>query len=51
MVVVQALQKILASGELEFSEAAFFVVRDVLQEAADELRQQVYLSRRASQYG
>jgi hypothetical protein len=47
LVVVQALQKCLESGEMGFSEAAFFVVRDVLREAAAELRQQVYLSRRA----
>ena len=47
LVVVQTLQKILESGEMGFTEAAYFVVRDVLREAADELRQQVYLSRRA----
>lgn len=45
LAVVTELQKILASEQLGLSEAAFFVVRDVLQEASDELRQQVYLSR------
>ena len=33
------------AGEMEFSEAAFFQVRDVLREANAELRQQVYLNR------
>ncbi len=45
MVVVKALEQLLENGEMAFSEAAFFVVRDVLREASDELRQQVYLSR------
>jgi hypothetical protein len=45
LAVVTELQKILTSEQLGLSEAAFFVVRDVLQEASDELRQQVYLSR------
>lgn len=48
LMVVEALQHILESQEMEFSEAAYFVVRDVLREAADELRQQVYLSRVAA---
>ena len=45
LVVVQALQDLLDHGNMEFSEAAYFQVRDTLREAADELRQQVYLSR------
>jgi hypothetical protein len=45
LAVVTELQKILSSEQLNLSEAAYFVVRDVLQEASDELRQQVYLSR------
>ena len=45
LVVTQALQAILETGELDFSEAAYFTVRDVLREAASELRQQVYLNR------
>ncbi len=45
LVVVQALQQLLTSGEMNFTEAVYFVLRDVLQETADDLRQQVYLSR------
>lgn len=45
LVVVETLQHILANNEMGFTEAAFFAVRDVLQQAADELRQQVYLAR------
>lgn len=45
LVVVQSLQAMLEDGEMGFSEAAYFVVRDVLREAGDELRQQVYLNR------
>lgn len=45
LVVVQALQQILTSGEMNFTEAVYFVLRDVLQETADDLRQQVYLNR------
>lgn len=45
LAVVTELQKILTSDQLNLSEAAYFVARDVLQEASDELRQQVYLSR------
>jgi hypothetical protein len=45
LVVTQALQAILERGELDFTEAAYFTVRDVLREAASELRQQVYLNR------
>lgn len=43
--VVSALQDILTTGEMEFSEAAFFEVRDTLRAAADDLRQQVTLNR------
>ncbi|MEA3335502.1 MAG: hypothetical protein U9R25_06290 [Chloroflexota bacterium] len=43
--VVQTMQTMLESGEMAFSEAAYFNVRDVLREASDELRQQVYLNR------
>lgn len=45
LVVVEALQDILEHGDMQFSEAAYFQVRDTLREAADELRQQVYLNR------
>jgi hypothetical protein len=45
LVVVQALQELLDHGDMQFSEAAYFQVRDTLREAADELRQQVYLNR------
>lgn len=48
LVVVQALQELLESGDMGFSEAAYFVARDVLRETADDLRQQVYLNRRAA---
>lgn len=48
LVVVQALQRILETGEMDFTEAAYFVVRDVLREAAAELRQQVYLARHSA---
>ncbi len=45
LVVVQALQDLLDHGDMQFSEAAYFQARDTLREAADELRQQVYLNR------
>jgi hypothetical protein len=45
LVVVQALQDLLEHGDMQFSEAAYFQARDTLREAADELRQQVYLNR------
>lgn len=45
LVVVEALQEILEHGDMQFTEAAYFQVRDTLREAADELRQQVYLNR------
>ncbi len=45
LVVVEALQDILEHGDMQFSEAAYFQARDTLREAADELRQQVYLNR------
>ena len=45
LVVVEALQYLLDHGDMQFSEAAYFQARDTLREAADELRQQVYLNR------
>lgn len=45
LVVVEALQHLLDHGDMQFSEAAYFQARDTLREAADELRQQVYLNR------
>lgn len=45
LVVVEALQDLLEHGDMQFSEAAYFQVRDTLREAAEELRQQVYLNR------
>ncbi len=45
LTVVTALQEILAGGEMEFTEAAYFDVRDTLRAAADDLRQQVTLNR------
>ncbi len=45
LVVVEALQDLLEHGDMQFSEAAYFQVRNTLREAADELRQQVYLNR------
>lgn len=45
LVVVEALQAILEHDDMQFSEAAYFQARDTLREAADELRQQVYLNR------
>lgn len=45
LVVVEALQDLLEHGDMQFSEAAYFQARDTLREAADELRQQVYLNR------
>jgi hypothetical protein len=43
LVVVEALESLL--DREEFTEAAYFAVRDVLREAAAELRQQVFLNR------
>ncbi|MCS6844990.1 MAG: hypothetical protein NZ528_11830 [Caldilineales bacterium] len=40
LAVVEALQEILAGGEMGFTEAAFFQVRDLLQETAADLRLQ-----------
>lgn len=40
LAVVEALQQLLAGGEMGFTEAAFFQVRDLLQETAADLRQQ-----------
>ncbi|HNS03309.1 MAG TPA: hypothetical protein PKM78_13135 [Anaerolineae bacterium] len=45
LVVVEALQHLLDQGDMQFSEATWFQVRDILRAAADELRQQVYLNR------
>lgn len=45
LVVVEALQDLLEHGDMQFTEAAYFQVRDTLRQAADELRQQVYLNR------
>lgn len=45
LVVVEALQHLLDHGDMQFSEAAWFQARDTLRQAADELRQQVYLNR------
>lgn len=45
LLVVEKMQAMMQAGEMEFSEAAFFQVRDVLREANAELRQQVYLNR------
>jgi hypothetical protein len=43
LVVVEALESLL--DQEQFTEAAYFAVRDVLREAAAELRQQVSLNR------
>ena len=43
LVVVEALEGML--DQEQFTEAAYFVVRDVLRDAAAELRQQVFLNR------
>jgi hypothetical protein len=45
LVVVEALQELLDHGDMQFSEAAYFQARDTLRQAADELRQQVWLNR------
>lgn len=45
LLVVEKLQAMLQADELDFSEAVFFQVRDLLREANAELRQQVYLNR------
>ncbi len=42
--VVQALQGILTSDALQLSEAVYFQVKELLDEAAAELRQQVFLA-------
>lgn len=47
LAVVEAMQELLESGEMQFTEAAYFAARDTLRSAADELRQQVYLNRNA----
>jgi hypothetical protein len=39
------MQYNLEYGDMQFSEAAYFQARDILRQAADELRQQVYLNR------
>lgn len=45
LAVVETLQEMLARNEMGFTEAAYFAARDVLQQAAEELRQQIYLAR------
>jgi hypothetical protein len=42
--VVETLEKILLSQEMQFSEAAFFQVKENLQIAHEELRQQIHLA-------
>jgi len=44
--VVDALEKILMVGDMEFTEAAFFQVKENLQRARHELRQQIDLAHR-----
>jgi hypothetical protein len=44
--VVDALDRLLTSGQVEFSEAAFFQVRENLEAARRELRQQIDLAHR-----
>jgi hypothetical protein len=44
--VVDALDQVLAQGDLEFSEAAFFQVKENLQAARRELREQIDLAHR-----
>lgn len=40
LAVVEAMQRLLASGEMGFTEAAFFQLRDLLEETAADLRLQ-----------
>lgn len=42
--VVETLEKILLSQEMEFTEAAYFQVKENLATARKELRQQIYLA-------
>lgn len=44
--IVEALEALLVSGEMEFSEAAFFQVKENLAIARRELRQQIDLAHR-----
>jgi hypothetical protein len=44
LVVVETLQELLDHGDMQFSEAVYFQVRDALRQASDELRQQVWLN-------
>lgn len=44
--VVDALEALLMSGDLEFTEAAFFQAKENLQDARRELRQQIDLAHR-----
>lgn len=44
--VVDALEQLLMSGEMDFTEAAFFQVKENLQNARRELRQQIDLAHR-----
>ena len=48
LAVVDRMLEMLEAGDLGFTEAAFFQVRDMLREANSELRQQVYLNRKQS---
>lgn len=42
--VVETLEKMLQSQEMQFSEAAYFQVKENLQSARQELRQQIHLA-------
>lgn len=42
--VVETLEEMLLSGRMEFSEAAFFQVKEHLEAARRELRQQIHLA-------
>jgi hypothetical protein len=44
--VVETLEELLYSGEMEFTEAAFFQVKENLRAAREELRQQIDLAHR-----
>lgn len=44
--IVEELERILLSGEMNFSQAAYFQVKDNLTEAKRELRQQIDLAHR-----
>jgi hypothetical protein len=46
LLVVEALEDLLLSGEMGFTEAAFFQVKENLEIARKELRQQIHLANR-----